>query len=76
MTLEPMRRALIWLCPVLAVAGVVAATWHMDYAVDPHRRDGGAWLSRHGGMAFNIAIVVDRNAPCIPASRYLLAGVR
>jgi len=73
---KAIRRALVWLCPVLAVAAVVAATSHMDYSTDPRDRDGEKWLSEHGGVTFNIAIVVDRDAPCVPAARYLLAGLR
>ena len=73
---ETIRRVLVWLCPALAVAAVSVATLHMNYAIDPRDRNGEKWLAEHGGMAFNIAIVVDRDAPCVPASRTLLAGVR
>ena len=73
---KTIRRALVWLCPILTVATVVAATAHMDYATDPRDRDGEKWLAEHGGMAFNLAIVVDRDAPCVPANRYLLAGIQ
>ncbi len=73
---KSIRRVLVWLCPALAVAVVVVATSHMDYAIDPRARNGEKWLAEHGGMAFNLAIVVDRNAPCVPADRYLLAGMQ
>ena len=73
---KAIRRALVWLCPALAVAAVVLATSHMDYAIDPRERNGEKWLAEHGGMAFNLAIVVDRDSPCVPAHWYLLAGVQ
>lgn len=76
MKLDSIRRPFVWLCPVVAVAAVVAATSHMDYGIDPRERNGEKWIAQHGGLAFSIAIVVDRNAPCIPARRYLLAGVQ
>ncbi|MCY4396892.1 MAG: hypothetical protein OXC10_17340 [Rhodospirillaceae bacterium] len=76
MKLDSIRRPLAWLCPALAVVAVVAATSHMDYAIDPRERTGKKWIAEHGGVAFNIAIVVDRSAPCVPARRYLLAGVQ
>lgn len=47
----------------------------MDYAVDPRDRNGEKWIAEHGGIVFNIAIVVDRSAPCVPAGRFLLAGL-
>lgn len=76
MKFKAIRRPLLWLCPVLAVAAVFAATSHMDYAIDPRDRNGEKWLAEHGGMAFNLAIVVDRNAPCVPADRTLFAGIQ
>ena len=76
MTLDTIHRPFVWLCPVLTVAFVAAATAHMDYATDPDRRNGAKWLVEHGGRAFNIVIVLDRDAPCVPASRTLLASTR
>lgn len=76
MTLDPIRRAFVWLLPAFAVAAVFALTLHMDYAIDPHERAGERWLAEHGGMAFNLAIVLDRNAPCEPEGRYLLAAAQ
>ena len=48
----------------------------MDYAIDPRDRNGEKWLAEHGGMAFNLAIVVDRKAPCVPAGRTLFASIQ
>ncbi|MYF07334.1 MAG: hypothetical protein F4233_05470 [Rhodospirillaceae bacterium] len=76
MTFKAIRRPLVWLCPLLAVAAVFAATSHMDYAIDPRDRNGEKWLAEHGGMAFNLAIVVDRAAPCVPAGRTLFASIQ
>ena len=73
---KAIRRALVWLCPVVAIAAAFAATSHMDYASDPRDRNSEKWLAEHGGMAFHLAIVVDRAAPCVPADRYLLAGMQ
>ena len=75
MKMNAIRRAVLWLCPALAVLAVVVATSHMDYAVNPRDRNGEVWIAEHGGMVFNIAIVVDRSAPCVPAGRFLLAGL-
>jgi len=76
MKFKAIRRPLVWLCPALAVAAVFAATSHMDYAIDPRDRNGEEWLAEHGGMAFNLAIVVDRDAPCVPADRTLFASIQ